>query len=141
MPVGVESGVAMLRGIEKVADCSIGILNCLKACAIAFPVANFLIPFTALLPSTETRVIGVFVVLFIKCWASIFAFPCSTILLTNSATSLRVLGTLNGFATSTSALGRAAGPFMGGESVDSYEDISEYIAIRVSHEVRRARCL
>ncbi|GMG32306.1 unnamed protein product [Aspergillus oryzae] len=42
--------------------------------------------------------------------ASIFGFPCITILLTNSATSLTVLGTLNGVATSVSAVGRAAGP-------------------------------
>jgi hypothetical protein len=91
-----------------------GVLNCLKACAIAFPIANFLIPFTALLPTLESQIAGCFGVLFIKCWASIFAFPCSTILLTNSATSLRVLGTLNGFATSFSAVGRALGPFMGG---------------------------
>lgn len=49
-----------------------------------------------------------------KCWCSIFAFPCTTILLTNSAVSLRVLGTLNGVATSVSALGRAAGPAIGG---------------------------
>lgn len=49
-----------------------------------------------------------------KCWCSIFAFPCTTILLTNSAVSLRVLGTLNGVATSVSAVGRAAGPAIGG---------------------------
>jgi hypothetical protein len=36
------------------------------------------------------------------------------ILLTNSASSLRVLGTLNGFATSLSALGRAFGPAASG---------------------------
>ncbi|KAK5165905.1 uncharacterized protein LTR77_008829 [Saxophila tyrrhenica] len=91
-----------------------GVLNCLKACAIAFPIAYFLIPFTALLPTTESRVACCFAVMMIKCWCSIFAFPCSTILLTNSATSLRVLGTLNGFATSFSAVGRAAGPAIGG---------------------------
>ena len=41
-------------------------------------------------------------------------FPCSTIMLTNSAVSLRLLGTLNGVATSVSAVGRAAGPFFAG---------------------------
>lgn len=35
-------------------------------------------------------------------------------MLTNSATSLRVLGTINGLATSVSAVGRAAGPAIGG---------------------------
>lgn len=43
-----------------------------------------------------------------------FAFPTSTIMLTNSASSLRVLGTINGFATSVSAVGRAFGPFLSG---------------------------
>ena len=50
----------------------------------------------------------------VKWTASIFAFPCSTILLTNSASSLAILGTLNGVAVSISALGRAAGPFIAG---------------------------
>ena len=55
-----------------------------------------------------------FAIMLLKCWASIFAFPCSTILLTNSASSLRILGTLNGVSTSVSALGRAAGPAIAG---------------------------
>jgi hypothetical protein len=50
----------------------------------------------------------------VKCFAVIFAFPCSIILLTNSASSLRILGTLNGIAVSISAVGRAAGPAMAG---------------------------
>ena len=50
----------------------------------------------------------------LKCCAAIFAFPCTTILMTNSARSLRLLGTLNGVATSISALGRAIGPFISG---------------------------
>lgn len=40
----------------------------------------------------------------------IFAFPCSTILLTNSSPTLRLLGTLNGIAVTLSAMGRAVGP-------------------------------
>ncbi|KAK3726145.1 hypothetical protein LTR37_000293 [Vermiconidia calcicola] len=91
-----------------------GVLNCLKACAIAFPIAYFLTPFSALLPTLKGQIACQFAIMMIKCWASIFAFPCSTILLTNSASSLRVLGTLNGFATSTSSIGRALGPALGG---------------------------
>lgn len=48
--------------------------------------------------------------MFAKAFAIIVAFPSTTILLTNSCTSLRVLGTLNGFATMFSGLGRAIGP-------------------------------
>lgn len=50
----------------------------------------------------------------VKCSAGIFAFPCAIILLTNSASSLQHLGTLNGVAVSVSAIGRAAGPAISG---------------------------
>lgn len=91
-----------------------GVLNCLKVVTIIFPVAYILTPFTALLPSQLMQQTGLFAIMFLKCWGSIFAFPCITILLTNSASSLRILGTLNGISTSVSALGRAAGPAIGG---------------------------
>ncbi|KAK4692802.1 hypothetical protein P7C71_g4474, partial [Lecanoromycetidae sp. Uapishka_2] len=55
-----------------------------------------------------------FAIMLLKSWAVIFAFPCTTILLTNSAVSLRILGTLNGVATSVSAVGRAVGPAIAG---------------------------
>lgn len=92
----------------------LGILYCLKWCACIFPITYFVMPFTALLPTQKAQVGACFAVLIVKCFCGIFAFPCSTILMTNSATSLRVLGTLNGIATSVSALGRAAGPALGG---------------------------
>lgn len=87
-----------------------GVLLCLKAVTALFPIVYILTPFTALFPTPLTQQIAMFCVMLLKCWAAIFAFPCTTILLTNSAVSLRVLGTLNGVATSVSALGRAAGP-------------------------------
>lgn len=87
-----------------------GVLNCLKIVSLMFPIAYLITPFTALLPSPLAQQLGIFTVMVFKCCASIFAFPCTTILLTNSATSLRILGTLNGMAVSISALGRAAGP-------------------------------
>lgn len=87
-----------------------GVLPCLKAVTALFPIVYILTPFTALFPTPLTQQIAVFGIMMLKCWAAIFAFPCTTILLTNSAVSLRVLGTLNGVATSVSALGRAAGP-------------------------------
>lgn len=49
-----------------------------------------------------------------KLFAVIFSFPSCTILLTNSARSLSVLGTLNGVGTSVSAVGRASGPALVG---------------------------
>ena len=91
-----------------------GVLPCLKVVTALFPIAYIITPFTALLPTPTTQQLGILVVMMFKCLASIFAFPCTTILLTNSAVSLRILGTLNGVAVSISALGRAAGPAIGG---------------------------
>jgi len=87
-----------------------GVLPCLKAVTAMYPIIYIVTPFTALLPTPLSQQIGIFCVMLFKCWAAIFSFPCCTILLTNSAVSLRILGTLNGVATSISALGRAAGP-------------------------------
>jgi len=64
----------------------------------------------------------------VKCFCGIFAFPCSTILLTNSAASLKILGTLNGVATSISALGRAVGPALAGATFTGGVDIG-YVLI------------
>ena len=91
-----------------------GVLPCLKAVTAVFPVVYLMTPFTALLPTPLSQEIGIFCIMLLKCFASIFSFPCTTILLTNSAVSLRILGTLNGVATSISALGRAAGPALTG---------------------------
>ena len=91
-----------------------GVLPCLKVVTAMFPIAYIITPFTALLPTPKTQQIGILVIMVFKCWAGIFAFPCTTILLTNSAVSLSILGTLNGVAVSISAIGRAAGPAIGG---------------------------
>ncbi|ETN37479.1 uncharacterized protein HMPREF1541_07101 [Cyphellophora europaea CBS 101466] len=100
-----------------------GVLNCLKLCTVIFPVVYLATPFTALLQTGSAREGGNLVLMLFKGFCAIFSFPCSTILLTNSAASLKVLGTLNGVATSISALGRAAGPAISGwaftEGVDA----------------------
>ncbi|KAK5129829.1 hypothetical protein LTR08_002766 [Meristemomyces frigidus] len=92
----------------------LGILYCLKWCACLFPITYLLMPFAALMPTQETQVAACFAVMLFRCFCGIFAYPCSTILLTNSASSLRVLGTLNGVGTSVAAVGRAIGPALGG---------------------------
>lgn len=91
-----------------------GVLSCLKVVTIFFPIIYLATPFTALMPTTLSQQIAMFIIMVFKCLAAVFAFPCITILLTNSAVSLRILGTLNGFSVSISALGRAAGPAIGG---------------------------
>ncbi|GKZ18019.1 hypothetical protein AbraCBS73388_011456 [Aspergillus brasiliensis] len=87
-----------------------GVLRCLKAVVSVFPIIYFLTPFTVLIPVPWLRNVAIFLLMLGKLSASIFGFPCTTILLTNSASSLSVLGTLNGVGTSVSAVGRALGP-------------------------------
>lgn len=79
-----------------------------------FPFVFFITPFTTLLPTTFSKQAALFAILIVKGFAGIFAYPTSTILITNSASSLRTLGTLNGIVTSVSAIGRALGPAIGG---------------------------
>jgi hypothetical protein len=105
-----------------------GVLNCLKACTAVFPFTYIATPFTALLPTDSSRQGVMLVIMLIKGFAGIFAFPCSTILLTNSAASLSILGTLNGVATSVSAMGRAAGPALAGATFTWGVDIG-YLVI------------
>jgi Major Facilitator Superfamily len=104
-----------------------GVLNCLKGCAIVFPMVYIAQPFTALLPTSDLRQGVALALMLVKGFCSIFSFPCSTILLTNSASSLKILGTLNGVATSISAIGRAAGPAMAGALFTSGVDLGYVI--------------
>lgn len=91
-----------------------GVLNCFKCCAVTFPIVCLITPYTALIQESATQQAAIFAVMIVKSFAVIFAFPCSIILLTNSAASLRILGTLNGFAVAVSAVGRAVGPALAG---------------------------
>ncbi|PQE20420.1 major facilitator superfamily transporter protein [Rutstroemia sp. NJR-2017a BBW] len=91
-----------------------GVLNCFKACGITFPLICLMTPYTALIEDPTSQQAIMFAIMIVKSFAVIFAFPCSVILLTNSAVSLRVLGTLNGVAVSISAIGRAIGPALTG---------------------------
>ncbi|KAI3340595.1 major facilitator superfamily transporter [Ustulina deusta] len=91
-----------------------GVLKCFRVCVLIFPGVYFLVPFTVLIEDVTWRYGALLVLLVIKAFAVIIGFPCSTILLTNSAASLSILGTLNGFATTFSALGRASGPAIAG---------------------------
>jgi len=94
----------------------LGALYCMRACTLVFPIAYILTPYTVLMPTPWSRQAAILGVMLLKGIAGVFAFPCITILLTNSAKSLRLLGTLNGVATSLSAIGRAAGPFFAGQT-------------------------
>lgn len=79
-----------------------------------FPIICAVTPYTALIENPLKQQATMVSIMVVKCAAVIFAFPCSMILLTNSASSLRILGTLNGIAVSVSAIGRATGPAISG---------------------------
>jgi hypothetical protein len=81
---------------------------------LVFPIIYFITPYTALIQDPTARYAIFLSVLLIKGFVVIIGFPCTTILLTNSASSLRILGTLNGFATTFSGMGRAVGPALVG---------------------------
>lgn len=91
-----------------------GVANCLKAVMVVMPIVYLLVPFATLVPSAEAAEGTLFALWLVKGLGSTFAFPCTTILLTNGASSIRVLATVNGIATSVSAIGRAAGPSLSG---------------------------
>lgn len=91
-----------------------GALNCYKTIALTFPLVYICIPYVSLLRTDAQRQGVLLILMMVKGFCAIFGFPCSTILLTNSAASLKILGTLNGVATSISALGRATGPALAG---------------------------
>lgn len=91
-----------------------GALNCFKASTILYPIVYMATPYSALIQDERNRYIALSLILLVKSFAVIIGFPCITILLTNAAPSLRILGTLNGFATTFSGLGRAFGPAVTG---------------------------
>ena len=78
------------------------------------PFVYLLTPYTSLFPTENGRLAALMAVMVLKAFAIIVAFPSTTILLTNSCTSLRVLGTLNGFATAFGGLARGLGPGLTG---------------------------
>lgn len=90
----------------------------LTCSALIMPIVYFLTPYATLFPTQGTRIAALLIIMILKAFCVIIAFPSTTILLTNSCTSLKVLGTLNGFATMFSGLGRALGPFSTGVVFD-----------------------
>ncbi|KAL1898039.1 hypothetical protein Cpir12675_002126 [Ceratocystis pirilliformis] len=92
----------------------IGVRNCFRTCVFVMPLAYFLTPFTVLISDPTIRTGALLAVMSLKAFGIILAFPCVIILLTNSASSVRILGTLNGVATTVSAIGRAVGPAVTG---------------------------
>jgi hypothetical protein len=93
-----------------------GTLKLLRIILAVQPAFYIAIPYTALIENPILAQIAFITLWTLRSGLVIMAFPCSIILVTNSTTSLRVLGTVNGIATATNAIGRAFGPTVAGAS-------------------------
>jgi hypothetical protein len=92
---------------------SLGALGLFRLIALSYPILYITTPYLVLLPNS-LRMMGVYGVVIWKCTFATMAYPSNAILLTNSAPSLLMLGTINGVAASTASLSRAFGPTVSG---------------------------
>jgi hypothetical protein len=91
----------------------IGALRLFRTISLSYPLLYIVTPYMVLLPES-LRMAGVYTLVIWKCTCATMAYPSNAILLTNSAPSLLMLGTINGVAASTASLSRAFGPTISG---------------------------
>jgi hypothetical protein len=91
----------------------LGALGLFRTITLSYPLLYIVTPYMVLLPGS-LRMAGVYVLAIWKCTFATMAYPSNAILLTNSAPSLLMLGTINGVAASTASLSRAFGPTISG---------------------------
>jgi hypothetical protein len=91
----------------------LGALGLFRLITLSYPILYITTPYLVLLPDS-LRMAGVYGVVIWKCTFATMAYPSNAILLTNSAPSLLMLGTINGVAASTASLSRAFGPTVSG---------------------------
>jgi hypothetical protein len=109
---GVYSMVATVF-IFPVVVRRLGALGLFRTITLSYPLLYIVTPYMVLLPES-VRMAGVYVLVIWKCTCATMAYPSNAILLTNSAPSLLMLGTINGVAASTASLSRAFGPTISG---------------------------
>ncbi|KAI5799190.1 major facilitator superfamily domain-containing protein [Peziza echinospora] len=90
-----------------------GATNVYRTVMILYPISYFMVPYLDFL-DFKNRYAGMYIVLVIKILFGCLSYPCNTILLTNSAPSLLVLGSINGVAASIASLARSFGPTLSG---------------------------
>ncbi|OAG07716.1 uncharacterized protein CC84DRAFT_707929 [Paraphaeosphaeria sporulosa] len=91
-----------------------GIIGCLKALCLIFLILNLAVPFTCLLFNTIARQSVMLGVLICQPLCVTFGYPCSILLLTNSAPTVDILKDLNGVVTIFAALWKPTRLAMGG---------------------------
>ncbi|PUU81629.1 major facilitator superfamily domain-containing protein [Tuber borchii] len=116
-------GILMQLFLYPPLQAKLGLLNSFRISCMIFPIAYFLTPFLARVPSTsppEHAASGWLVwastvgVLLLQVTARTFATPGSVILLTNSVEKKSILGTVHGVGSSLASGSRAVGPVTGG---------------------------
>lgn len=91
----------------------VGALGLFRLLALSYPILYLVMPYLALVPETS-RTCAIYGIIIWKCTFATFSYPANAMLLTNSAPSLLLLGTINGVAASTASLSRALGPTLSG---------------------------
>ncbi|KAK0774627.1 hypothetical protein LTR75_016814 [Friedmanniomyces endolithicus] len=91
----------------------LGSLRTYRMVVISYPILYLAVPYLTLVP-LRWRMPAVWAVIVWKVTAHAFAFPSTNIMLANAAPSTKVLGTLNGVASSAASGMRAFGPTVSG---------------------------
>lgn len=93
---------------------SIGTFRTFRFVLYTYALLYIFTPYLVLLSGQAVQILGVSVIVALHITYASLAYPCSALLLANSAPSLMVLGTINGVAASAAALCRAGGPTLSG---------------------------
>ncbi|CAK4033333.1 related to permease of the major facilitator superfamily [Lecanosticta acicola] len=116
-------GVALQFLLYPWANGKFGLMRCFRGSLFLFPLAYYLAPYLALLPSASEPPnpasgiiiwLGISFVLFLQVAARTFALPASIILLNNSSPHPSVLATIHGVGNACSATFRTLGPMLAG---------------------------
>ena len=91
-----------------------GPLKCFRCSCMILPFVYLFTPYSVLIEDKTLRYVTFVSTFVLKGMLSNATFPSVTIILTNSVPSVKVLGTLNGYATLVSGIGRAIGPALTG---------------------------
>jgi MFS family permease len=91
-----------------------GVLSLYRFCMFTYAIGYIIVPYLDWLPEGTIQTTGVYFVLAVKIIYGVIAYPCSSILITNSAPSLLVLGAINGIASSFASLARTFSPTITG---------------------------
>lgn len=116
-------GLALQILLYPWANARFGLMRCFRYSLLLFPLAYFLAPYLALLPSVTAPPapaagvliwLGISLVLTLQVSARTFALPASIILVNNASPHPSVLGTIHGVGQSVSSAMRTLGPVAGG---------------------------